>query len=231
MTELDDLYADETDAEIEAYVKERREENEIMKKRSLLKPNSGWSKKERDAVAYAKRRVRFFERVAAAEAKEVAKQKWREGQPLRDAESKLKVIQRKKALTAERVKNDEAESKEAQEKIDKATTPIKIGDEIVLDDLVDEILTTYTPAVKKAIYKHRAKNIEKYNTYLREYTQKKMLDPEFARYKKEQTAKSNEKVRLRRLAEREALQKKIILIKTEGSVPNLNLVIQANNGL
>jgi len=109
--------------------------------------------------------------------------------------------------------------------------PIKIKEVIVLEDLVDEILTSYTEAQKRAIYKHRAKNVEKYNAYTREYTQRKMEDPEFARRKKEATAKSNEKVRLRKLADREALEKKIKIIKSEVSVPNLNLVIQTSNGL
>ena len=109
--------------------------------------------------------------------------------------------------------------------------PIKIKEVIVLEDLVDEILTSYTEAQKRAIYKHRAKNVEKYNTYTREYTQRKMEDPEFARRKKEATAKSNEKVRLRKLGDREALEKKIKIIKSEVSVPNLNLVIQTSNGL
>ena len=84
---------------------------------------------------------------------------------------------------------------------------------------------------KTSIYKYRAKNTEKYNNYLREYTQNKMADPDFARRKKEATAKSNEKVRLRKLADREALEKKIKIIKTEHSVPNLNLIIETNNGL
>ena len=109
--------------------------------------------------------------------------------------------------------------------------PIKIKEVIVLEDLVDEILTSYTEAQKRAIYKHRAKNLEKYNTYTREYTQRKMEDPEFARRKKEATARSNEKVRLRKLGEREALEKKIKIIKSEVSVPDLNLVIQTSNGL
>lgn len=109
--------------------------------------------------------------------------------------------------------------------------PIKIKEVIVLEDLVDEILTSYTEAQKRAIYKHRAKNVEKYNSYTREYTQRKMEDPEFARRKKEATARSNEKVRLRKLAEREALEKKIKIIKSEVSVPDLNLVIQTSNGL
>ena len=108
---------------------------------------------------------------------------------------------------------------------------IKIKDEIVLENLVEEIITSYTDAQKRAIYKYRAKNTEKYNNYLREYTQNKMADPDFARRKKEATAKSNEKVRLRKLADREALEKKIKIIKTEHSVPNLNLIIETNNGL
>tara|TARA_R110002050_G_scaffold37872_2_gene93636 strand:+ start:399 stop:815 length:417 start_codon:yes stop_codon:yes gene_type:complete len=108
---------------------------------------------------------------------------------------------------------------------------IKIKEEIVLENLVEEIITSYTDAQKRAIYKYRAKNTEKYNNYLREYTQNKMADPDFARRKKEATAKSNEKVRLRKLADREALEKKIKIIKTEHSVPNLNLIIETNNGL
>tara|TARA_R110002074_G_scaffold96834_1_gene210319 strand:+ start:3540 stop:3953 length:414 start_codon:yes stop_codon:yes gene_type:complete len=113
----------------------------------------------------------------------------------------------------------------------KAKVVIKIEEKIVLDDLVDEIITTYTEAQKRAIYKHRAKNKENYNNYTREYTQRKMTDPDFARRKKEATAKSNEKVRLRKLAEREALEKKIRIIKTEHSVPDLcNVIIETNNG-
>jgi len=108
---------------------------------------------------------------------------------------------------------------------------IKIKNEIILDDLVDEIITSYTEAQKRAIYKYRAKNKENYNNYTREYTQKKMADPDFARRKKEATSKSNEKVRLRKLADREALEKKIKIIKTEHSVPNLNEIIETNNGL
>ena len=45
----------------------------------------------------------------------------------------------------------------------KAKVVIKIEEKIVLDDLVDEIITTYTEAQKRAIYKHRAKNKENYN--------------------------------------------------------------------
>ena len=128
-------------------------------------------------------------------------------------------------LTDEQI---EAYLKQRKAKVKKP--PIKIDEEIVLDDLVDEIITTYTEAQKRAIYKHRAKNKENYNNYTREYTQKKMADPDFARRKKEATAKSNEKVRLRKLAEREALEKKIKIIKTEHSVPNLNLIIETSNG-
>tara|TARA_R100000541_G_scaffold34127_2_gene42589 strand:+ start:1994 stop:2404 length:411 start_codon:yes stop_codon:yes gene_type:complete len=121
--------------------------------------------------------------------------------------------------------------RKAQRKAKEKKAAIKIKEEIVLDDLVDEIITSYTEAQKRAIYKYRAKNTEKYNNYTREYTQRKMDDPEFARRKKEATAKSNEKVRLRKLADREALEKKIKIIKTEHSVPNLNLIIETNNGL
>ena len=208
MNQLDDL----TDDEVMAYLKKRKAEKEREEKRRM------------------KNKARLAERLAKEEAKEVARKKLLDEAPLRKEESKLKVIKRKQEFWKKQVEEREAKDKAEQEKLDKATTPIKIGEELVLNDLVDEILTTYTPAVKRAIYKHRANNIEKYNTYLREYTQRKMLDPEFARYKKEQTAKSNEKVRLRKLAEREALQKKIILIKTEHSVPDLNVIIEANNG-
>ena len=127
--------------------------------------------------------------------------------------------------------NDEIEEYLKQRKAKAKKPPIKIKEAIVLEELVDEILTSYTEAQKRAIYKHRAKNVEKYNTYTREYTQRKMEDPEFARRKKEATAKSNEKVRLRKLGDREALEKKIKIIKSEVSVPNLNLVIQTSNGL
>jgi len=127
--------------------------------------------------------------------------------------------------------NDEIEEYLKQRKAKAKKPPIKIKEAIVIEELVDEILTSYTEAQKRAIYKHRAKNLEKYNTYTREYTQRKMEDPEFARRKKEATAKSNEKVRLRKLGDREALEKKIKIIKSEVSVPNLNLVIQTSNGL
>ena len=208
MNQLDDL----TDDEVMAYLKKRKAEKEKLEKYRI------------------KKKERLAERLAKIDAKEALYKKRNEERPLRVAESKLKHIQRQKAAVKKDVEEREAKDKAEKEKLDKTTTPIKIGEELVLNDLVDEILTTYTPAVKRAIYKHRANNIEKYNTYLREYTQRKMLDPEFARYKKEQTAKSNEKVRLRKLAEREALQKKIILIKTEHSVPDLNVIIQASNG-
>ena len=135
----------------------------------------------------------------------------------------------------ENLTNDEIEEylkqRKATAKVKVKKPTIKIKEVIVLEDLVDEILTSYTEAQKRAIYKHRAKNVEKYNSYTREYTQRKMEDPEFARRKKEATAKSNEKVRLRKLGDREALEKKIKIIKSEVSVPNLNLVIQTSNGL
>lgn len=41
--------------------------------------------------------------------------------------------------------------------------PPKKLKKLVLDDLVDEIIPTYTEAQKKAIYKYRAKNKENYN--------------------------------------------------------------------
>jgi hypothetical protein len=38
---------------------------------------------------------------------------------------------------------------------------------------------TYTPAVKRAIMKHRAKNIDKYNEFQREYYHQQKEDPEW----------------------------------------------------
>ena len=46
---------------------------------------------------------------------------------------------------------------------------IKIKNEIILEDLVDEIITSYTEAQKRAIYKYRAKNKENYNKLVRKY--------------------------------------------------------------
>ena len=101
---------------------------------------------------------------------------------------------------------------------------------MLVEDVVDEIMTSYTPAVKKAIYKYREKNQERYNNYTRNYIAERMKEPDFARRKKEATNRSNEKVKLRKLAERKALEKKIKIVKTEQQVPDLNVIIQANNG-
>jgi len=38
---------------------------------------------------------------------------------------------------------------------------------------------TYTPAMKKAIMKHRMKNTEKYNAFHREYYQQQKANPEW----------------------------------------------------
>lgn len=106
-------------------------------------------------------------------------------------------------------------------------------EELSVEEVVDEIManmTSYTPAVKKAIYKYREKNKEGYNNYTRNYIAQRMKEPEFARRKKESTARSNEKVKLRKLAERKALEKKIKIVKTEESVPDLNVIIETNNG-
>jgi len=108
---------------------------------------------------------------------------------------------------------------------------IKVEKEVKVEDLVDEIITSYTPAVKKAIYKYREKNKEGYNNYTRNYIAERMKDPEFARRKKEATAKSNEKVRQKRIAERNALQNKLKLVKCDTKpVTNENVIIETNNG-
>jgi len=113
----------------------------------------------------------------------------------------------------------------------KKKLPIKIEEDVKVEDLVDEIMTSYTPAVKKAIYKYRGKNKEGYNNYTRNYIAERMKDPEFARRKKEATAKSNEKVRQKRIAERNALQNKVKLVKCDTEpVTNENVIIETNNG-
>jgi len=108
---------------------------------------------------------------------------------------------------------------------------IKIEEDIKVEDLVDEIITSYTPAVKKAIYKYREKNKDGYNNYTRNYIAERMKDPEFARRKKEATAKSNEKVKQKRIAERNALQNKVKLVKCDTEpVTSQNVIIETNNG-
>ncbi len=58
-----------------------------------------------------------------------------------------------------------------------------------------------------------------------------MEDPSYARHKKMMNARSNERVRLKRLREREALQKKVVLVKCESiPVTNENVIIETNNG-
>jgi len=102
--------------------------------------------------------------------------------------------------------------------------------------MTDEIKTKpnyYTPAVKKAVYKHREANRESYNDYLRAYQREMMNDPIKAARKKEHTKRSNEKVRLRRIADRDALMDKINIVKTELSSVAENdlqtIIITANN--
>ena len=73
----------------------------------------------------------------------------------------------------------------------------------------------YTPAVKTAVYKYREKNREAYNAYLRKYQREMMNDPVKAARKKAATARSNEKVRLRKLADRNSLIEKAMKIKKE----------------
>tara|TARA_R110000744_G_scaffold286067_1_gene397365 strand:- start:794 stop:1069 length:276 start_codon:yes stop_codon:yes gene_type:complete len=69
--------------------------------------------------------------------------------------------------------------------------------------------TTYTPAVKKAIMKHRAKNIDKYNEFQRGYYHQQKEDPEWylkfcirckeanKRYRDKKKAEAGEDVRPR----------------------------------
>ncbi len=173
-----------------------------------------------------KRKENLFKRLKRQADKDAKTKEWIENLPRKQAKDKLKEIQRKKKLVQKNVDENEAKQKKLEEDL----KPITIGDDVILKDVVDEIITSYTPAVKKAIYKYREKNIEKYNEYARNYNRKKMEDPDYAKHKKEATARSNEKVRLRKLAEREALQKKIILIKNEKPVRKENVIIEANNG-
>jgi len=108
----------------------------------------------------------------------------------------------------------------------------KSKDKVKVDDLVEEIVTSYTPAVKRAIYNYREKNKNNYNEYTRKYIAERMKDPEFAKRKKEATARSNEKVRLRRIAQQNALQNKVTLVKCDTiPVTAENIIIEANNGL
>ena len=173
-----------------------------------------------------KRKENLFKRLKRQADKDAKTKEWIENLPRKQAKDKLKEIQRKKKLVQKNVDENEAKQKKLEEDL----KPITIGDDVILKDVVDEIITSYTPAVKKAIYKYREKNIEKYNEYARNYNRKKMEDPDYAKHKKEATARSNEKVRLRKLAEREALQKKIILIKNEKPVRKENVIIETNNG-
>jgi len=116
-------------------------------------------------------------------------------------------------------------------KAEKKPRKIKVEKEVKVEDLVDEIITSYTPAVKKAIYKYREKNKEGYNNYTRNYIAERMKDPEFARRKKEATAKSNEKVKQKRIAERNALQNKVKLVKCDTEpVTSQNVIIETSNG-
>ena len=126
----------------------------------------------------------------------------------------------------------EAYVKERRAQQNKKKPKPKSKDEVKVDDLVEEIVTSYTPAVKRAIYNYREKNKHNYNEYTRKYIAERMKDPEFARRKKEATARSNEKVRLRRIAEQNALQSKLKLVKCETEpVTMKNIIIEANNGL
>lgn len=132
-----------------------------------------------------------------------------------------------KYLTERKAEREAAKPKKLKKRV-----KLVIEEEVKVEDLVDEIIHNYTPALKKAIYKHREANKERYNEYTRDYVRRRMNEPEFARRKKAATKRSNEKVRLRKLAERNALEKKIKIIKGETDpVTEINEIIQSNNGL
>ena len=132
-----------------------------------------------------------------------------------------------KYLTERKAEREAAKPKKVNKRV-----KLVIEEEVKVDDLVDEIIQGYTPALKKAIYKHREANKERYNEYTREYVRRRMEEPEFARRKKAATKRSNEKVRLRKLAERKGKESKIkIVINETEPVTEINEIIQSNNGL
>ena len=198
--------------DLEAYIKERRKAETQKRRRT-------------------KQKEQLAARLAREEEKELAKKKANDEYPLVKEQRKLKIIQEQKESTEKRLAEAEAVIKTKEKKIEEGLKPIKIGEELVLKDVVDEILTSYTPAVKKAIYKYRNKNIKKYNDYSREYNRKRMEDPAYAEHKKQLNARSNERARLKRLREREALQKKVVLVKCESiPVTKENVIIETSNG-
>jgi hypothetical protein len=69
------------------------------------------------------------------------------------------------------------------------------------------IKTTYTPAVKKAIYKYRLKNIEKYNELQRNYYSEAKEDEEWRKKFNERCKENNKKYRDRKRAETPAKPK------------------------
>lgn len=178
-----------------------------------------------------KRKEQLIIKAKKEEVKKAKTQAFLDDQPRRKAKRKLKDIKDKIRKVKANINKMEAKEEAYEEKVMEDLKPITEDGNIILKDVVDEILTTYTPAVKKAIYKYRSKNIKKYNDYAREYNTKKMNCPEYARRKREATARSNEKVRLRKLQEREALQKKIKIIKNEKPDPKLNTIILTEDDL
>jgi len=202
--------------DLEAYIRERKAEE---KRKATIERRR------------AKHKEQLAIRLAREEEKELARKKLLDEYPLRKEQRKLRYIQEQKESTEKRLAEAEAVIDANEKKIEEGLTPIKIGEELVLKDVVDDILTSYTPAVKKAIYKYRGKNIQKYNDYSREYNKKRMEDPAYAKHKKMMNARSNEKARLKRLREREALQKKVVLVKCDSiPVTNENVIIETNNG-
>ena len=200
--------------EIEKYVTEKRRV-ERMRKKNKAKLAERLAREEQTKIA-----------------KEIARAKREAEWPIRKAENNIQHIQTQKKATKERLEKVEKTIDTIEKQLDEDLTPIEDGENIVLKDVVDEILTTYTPAVKRAIYKHRKKNIQKYNDYSREYNKKKMKDPAYAEHKKMMNARSNERARLKKLEEREALQKKLLLVKCDTiPVSAENIIIEANNGL
>ena len=63
---------------------------------------------------------------------------------------------------------------------------------------MDDKKTTYTPAVKKAIYKYRSKNVAKYNELQRKYYNEQKEDDEWKQKFNERCKENNKKYRERK---------------------------------
>lgn len=152
----------------------------------------------------------------------IAKKK-KEAKKRQEESKKMSLERTRQAIKDQSKRLEEVETaiNDKEKKIEEGLKPIKVGDEVVLNDVVEEILSSYTPAVKKAIYKYRNKNIQKYNDYSREYNRKRMKDPAYKEHKRMMNARSNERAKLKRLKEKETLEKE----KLD------NIIIETNNGL